>query len=99
MKHFLITIGLVSLLIVACSSCATTKQFEATYGSWVGAPLKAFEAAYGPLQPVGTDGENVIYKYKMKRMRDCTIYWTVSKDGVIIKWRHEGADCALAPFS
>ena len=99
MKRALLILGLTSLLTVACNSCATTSHFETIYSSWVGQPLKAFEAAYGPLQPVGSDGENIIYQYKMKRMKDCTIYWTVNKRGLIIKWRHEGADCALAPFS
>jgi hypothetical protein len=99
MKREFTAVGLSLLLTLACSSCATTSHFESTYGSWVGQSLKSFEIAYGPLELVGADGENVVYKYKMKRMRDCAIYWTVDREGIIVKWRHEGTGCKLAPFS
>ena len=91
------SIGL-GLLVIVCCGCATKSHFETIYGSWVGQPYKSFEAAYGLPHSVGKEGKNVIYKYQIEGMKDCTIYWTVNDEGMIIKWRHEGNGCVKAPF-
>jgi hypothetical protein len=83
---------------LAVSGCATTSHFETIYGSWVGQSLKSFQDAYGRVDFVRTEDDgNAVYKYRLKRQKNCVVYWVVNKQGVIVRWWHEG-DCILAPF-
>jgi hypothetical protein len=95
--HMKSSVGLL-LLALTFGGCATTGHFETIYGSWVGQPISDFVAAYGAPASVVQNGENLVYKYELKRLAPCKVYWTVDKTGMIVRWRHEGRGCVLAPF-
>ena len=79
-----------------CGGC--TYLFEDTMKSWVGAPIEKFQTQYkddGELLSTTKDPgpDETIYKYRIRGLGHCWVYWYVNPQGIIVRWKHEGRDC------
>jgi hypothetical protein len=67
-------------------------------GSWVGAPIKEFIKVYGePIKIISGSNDGKIYIHKLRGREDCTVFWDVNQNNIIVSWRYEGSDCKQEP--
>jgi hypothetical protein len=95
------------LVTVLFFSCATTDNFERSYGGWIGQDASRLVGAWGkPTQEIPLPNGNTEYAYNLFRdpppAAGCVVYYEVDKESrKIVHLRNfnykEGRPCRRAP--
>jgi len=87
---------LLMLVAAPLTGCVTEGEFERGMREMVGHPISHYENVAGQptrkeLAPSGND----VYVYKLKNYKDCTVFYEVNTQGIVVNWWHRGV--CLAP--
>jgi hypothetical protein len=80
---------LLSLFLI--TGCATEGAFEDTMAEMVGHPILHYEKLAGaPARKEQAVNGNEVYVYKLKNYKDCTVFYEVDNQGIVVSWWHKG---------
>jgi len=61
-------------------------------GEMVGHPISHYEELAGaPTRKEQAVSGNEVYVYKLKHYKDCTVFYEVDNQGIVVNWWHKGA--------
>lgn len=78
------------LCLFLLTGCATEGAFEDTMGA-IGDPIADIVRVAGqPTRKEQAVNGNEVYVYKLKNYKDCTVFYEVNNQEIVVNWWHKG---------